>query len=101
MIGAAHLVGQSMGGYIHQIAAYQQPERVLSVAAVDSFPVQPSYFFEPRQMAAVDHRSDAAPVPLQPPGELHRRPDHSLGQVPPVPELSASSLVVCFSNHAV
>lgn len=40
----AHLVGQSMGGYISQIAARDHPERVVSLTAVGSSPMQPSYF---------------------------------------------------------
>ena len=40
----AHLVGQSMGGYISQIVARDHPERVLSLTAVDSSPMQPSYY---------------------------------------------------------
>ena len=43
-IEAAHLVGQSMGGYIIQYAARDYPERVLSLTAVDSSPLQPSYY---------------------------------------------------------
>jgi len=44
MIEKAHLVGQSMGGYILQIVARDHPERVLSLTAVDSSPMQPSYY---------------------------------------------------------
>jgi len=40
----AHLVGQSMGGYIIQIVAREHPERVVSLTAVDSSPMQPSYY---------------------------------------------------------
>ena len=40
----AHLVGQSMGGYIVQIAARDHPERVMSLTAVGSAPIQPSYY---------------------------------------------------------
>ncbi|WP_420627970.1 alpha/beta fold hydrolase [Candidatus Leptofilum sp.] len=40
----AHLVGQSMGGYISQIMARDYPERVKSLVAVDSSPMQPSYY---------------------------------------------------------
>jgi pimeloyl-ACP methyl ester carboxylesterase len=43
-IQKAHLVGQSMGGYISQIAARDHPERVISLTAVDSSPMQPSYY---------------------------------------------------------
>jgi len=39
-----HLVGQSMGGYISQIAAFEHAGRVSSVTAVDSSPVQLSYY---------------------------------------------------------
>ncbi len=40
----AHLVGQSMGGYISQIVARDSPRRVMSLTAVDSSPMQPSYY---------------------------------------------------------
>jgi pimeloyl-ACP methyl ester carboxylesterase len=43
-VGKAHLVGQSMGGYIIQIAALAHPDRVLTLTAVDSSPIQPSYY---------------------------------------------------------
>ena len=43
-IQKAHLVGQSMGGYISQIAARDHPERVISLIAVDSSPMQSSYY---------------------------------------------------------
>jgi len=43
-ISSAHLVGQSMGGYISQIAAAEHPARVLTISAVDSSPVQVSYY---------------------------------------------------------
>lgn len=43
-IDQAHLVGQSMGGYISQIAAVEQPARVRTVVAVDSSPVQLAYY---------------------------------------------------------
>ena len=43
-IEKAHLVGQSMGGYIIQIVARDHPERVMSLTAVDSSPMQPSYY---------------------------------------------------------
>jgi pimeloyl-ACP methyl ester carboxylesterase len=43
-ISKAHLVGQSMGGYISQIAAAGYPSRVHSIAAVGSSPVQLSYY---------------------------------------------------------
>ena len=43
-IEKAHLVGQSMGGYIIQIAAREHPEKVRSLTAVDSSPMQPSYY---------------------------------------------------------
>ena len=39
-----HLVGQSMGGYISQIVGRDHPERVISLIAVDSSPMQPSYY---------------------------------------------------------
>lgn len=40
----AHLVGQSMGGYISQIVALNHPNQVSSLVAVDSSPIQPSYY---------------------------------------------------------
>ncbi|MDJ0915948.1 MAG: alpha/beta hydrolase [Desulfobacterales bacterium] len=40
----AHLVGQSMGGYIIQYIARGHPERVMSLTAVGSSPLQPSYY---------------------------------------------------------
>ena len=43
-IQKAHLVGQSMGGYIAQIVALDHPDRVLTLTAVDSSPIQPSYY---------------------------------------------------------
>ena len=43
-IGSAHLVGQSMGGFICQIVAAEHPERVLTLTAVGSSPVQWSYY---------------------------------------------------------
>ena len=43
-VDKAHLVGQSMGGYISQIVARDYPERVKSLVAVDSSPMQPSYY---------------------------------------------------------
>ncbi len=43
-IPAAHLVGQSMGGYIIQMAALEFPLRVRSLTAVDSSPVHPAYY---------------------------------------------------------
>ncbi len=43
-ISQAHLVGQSMGGYISQIAAADHPDRVQTITAVDSSPIQLSYY---------------------------------------------------------
>ena len=43
-IKQAHLAGQSMGGYIIQIAALNYPDMVRSLVSVDSSPVQPSYY---------------------------------------------------------
>lgn len=43
-IDRAHLVGQSMGGYISQVVALEHPGRVQTLAAVDSSPIQPSYY---------------------------------------------------------
>jgi pimeloyl-ACP methyl ester carboxylesterase len=43
-IGKVHLVGQSMGGYISQYVARDYPERIISLTAVDSSPLQPSYY---------------------------------------------------------
>jgi len=42
--GQAHLAGQSMGGYISQIAALKYPDRVRSLTSVDSSPIQLSYY---------------------------------------------------------
>lgn len=43
-IPRAYLVGQSMGGYIIQIAALNHPERVRSLMSIDSSPIQLSYY---------------------------------------------------------
>jgi pimeloyl-ACP methyl ester carboxylesterase len=43
-VDQAHLVGQSMGGYISQIAALKYPDRVRSLTSVDSSPIQLSYY---------------------------------------------------------
>ncbi len=43
-IAKAHLVGQSMGGYISQFVARDHPERVASFTAVGSSPMQPLYY---------------------------------------------------------
>jgi pimeloyl-ACP methyl ester carboxylesterase len=43
-ISQAHLVGQSMGGYIVQIAGLNHPGRVRSLTVVDSSPIQLSYY---------------------------------------------------------
>ncbi len=43
-VQSAHLVGQSMGCYISQIAARNFPERVSSLTAVGSSPLQASYY---------------------------------------------------------
>jgi len=43
-IRQAHLVGQSMGGYISQIAAAEYPDRVRTFTAVDSSPIQLAYY---------------------------------------------------------
>ncbi len=43
-ISKAHLVGQSMGGYISQIVALNYPDLVKTITAVDSSPVQGSYY---------------------------------------------------------
>ena len=40
----AHLVGQSMGGFIAQLAAREAPEHVRSITAVDSSPIHPRYY---------------------------------------------------------
>jgi pimeloyl-ACP methyl ester carboxylesterase len=42
--GPAHLVGQSMGGYISQIAAVGCPDKVRTITAVGSSPIQLSYY---------------------------------------------------------
>jgi pimeloyl-ACP methyl ester carboxylesterase len=43
-ISKAHLVGQSMGGFIIQLVAVNHPDRAWTLTAVDSSPVQPSYY---------------------------------------------------------
>lgn len=43
-ITKAHLVGQSMGGYIVQIAALRHPDRILTLTSLGSSPIQPSYY---------------------------------------------------------
>ena len=43
-IDKAHLVGQSMGGYISQYIARDYPERVSSLTAVGSSPLRPSFY---------------------------------------------------------
>lgn len=43
-VNKAHLVGQSMGGYIGQLVARDYPERVESLIIVDSSPMQPFYY---------------------------------------------------------
>lgn len=43
-IDEAHLVGQSMGGYISQIAALKFPDRVRSLTSVGSSPIQLFYY---------------------------------------------------------
>jgi pimeloyl-ACP methyl ester carboxylesterase len=43
-VDQAHLVGQSMGGYISQITALEHPERVRTLTPVDSSPIQGSYY---------------------------------------------------------
>lgn len=43
-VSKAHLVGQSMGGYISQVLAADHPEVVASVTAVGSSPIQLSYY---------------------------------------------------------
>lgn len=40
----AHLVGQSMGGYIIQILALQHPKRVKSLTVIGSSPIKTTYF---------------------------------------------------------
>ena len=40
----AHLVGQSMGGYISQVFAVEFPERVASFCALDSSPLRGDYY---------------------------------------------------------
>jgi len=42
-VSRAHLVGQSMGGYIAQVVASDHPERVKSLVSVDSAPIQRRY----------------------------------------------------------
>ncbi|MFZ6030855.1 MAG: alpha/beta fold hydrolase [Chloroflexota bacterium] len=43
-VAQAHLVGQSMGGYIAQMVAVQHPGRARTLAAVDSSPLHASYY---------------------------------------------------------
>ncbi len=43
-VAAAHLVGQSMGGYLAQMLAIERPARARSIVAVDSSPLDSSYF---------------------------------------------------------
>jgi pimeloyl-ACP methyl ester carboxylesterase len=43
-IAKAHLVGQSMGGYISQIAAVEYPQKVQSITAIGSSPIQLAYY---------------------------------------------------------
>jgi pimeloyl-ACP methyl ester carboxylesterase len=43
-IRVAHLVGQSMGGFISQWVARNHPDRVKSLTVVGSSPLQPSYW---------------------------------------------------------
>ncbi|HSQ28100.1 MAG TPA: alpha/beta hydrolase [Anaerolineales bacterium] len=43
-VSQVHLVGQSMGGYISQIFALNYPNLVKTITAVDSSPVQGSYY---------------------------------------------------------
>ena len=43
-IPTAHLVGQSMGGYINQFVARDFSQRVSSVTVIGSSPLQPAYY---------------------------------------------------------
>ncbi|MGD1890479.1 MAG: alpha/beta fold hydrolase [Cyclobacteriaceae bacterium] len=43
-IEKAHLIGQSMGGYIAQIIAKFYPNRVRSIISIGSSPIQPKYY---------------------------------------------------------
>lgn len=43
-ISQTHLVGQSMGGYISQIFARGYPDKVKSLTAIGSSPIQPKYY---------------------------------------------------------
>lgn len=43
-VARAHVVGQSMGGYVAQVMALEHPERVASVVAVDTSPFDASYY---------------------------------------------------------
>lgn len=44
---SVHLVGQSMGGYIAQIVAYNYPGRVKSITTIGSSPIQARYYSKP------------------------------------------------------
>ncbi|MCB9763818.1 MAG: alpha/beta hydrolase [Alphaproteobacteria bacterium] len=43
-VDAAHLVGQSMGGYVAQVLAQDHPARLRSLVAVDSSPFDSAYY---------------------------------------------------------
>jgi pimeloyl-ACP methyl ester carboxylesterase len=46
-LDSAHLVGQSMGGYVSQLVALHQPGRVRKLTMVGSAPIRPSYYSRP------------------------------------------------------
>jgi pimeloyl-ACP methyl ester carboxylesterase len=61
-LAAAHIVGMSMGGVIAQLAALEQPSRVLSVTAISTSPVGAERSRLPRSTAAfVEHSRDTVP----------------------------------------
>jgi len=61
-LGAAHLVGMSMGGGIAQLAALERPSRVLSLTLISTSPVGADRSKLPKSTAAfVEHVQNTAP----------------------------------------